>query len=95
MSKTMTPTVWLRLLLRERANKLGRYPSLFAAVSIFFFVLGGMYRASGALFRTMETVVEENPLDLATSRIVAVEPLFFARVTISGHRPRLFCASTD
>src|ERR1017187_1537916 len=31
-----------------------------------------MYRASGALFRTMETVVEEKPLCLATSRIVTV-----------------------
>lgn len=32
-----------------------------------------MYRANGALFRTMETVVEEKPLCLATSRIVTVE----------------------
>jgi len=29
-----------------------------------------MYRASGALFSTMETVAEENPLRSATSRIV-------------------------
>ena len=32
-----------------------------------------MYRASGALFRTIETVVDEKPLCLATSRIVTVE----------------------
>ena len=31
MSKTMTPTVWLRLLRKERANWLGRYPSFCAA----------------------------------------------------------------
>src|SRR5271170_3786266 len=37
-------------------------------------VVSGMYRASGALFRTMETVAEENPLRSATSRMVtAVE----------------------
>src|SRR5271154_4489095 len=33
-------------------------------------VVSGMYRASGALFRTMETVAEENPLRSATSRMV-------------------------
>ena len=33
-----------------------------------------MYRARGALFRTIETVAEENPLRSATSRMVtAVE----------------------
>src|SRR2546423_5157788 len=31
-----------------------------------------MYRANGALFRTMETVAGEKPLDFATSRIVIV-----------------------
>lgn len=44
-----------------------------AAVSIFFLVVGGMYRARGALFKTMEIVVDEKPLALATSRIVAAE----------------------
>src|SRR5579872_756556 len=34
-----------------------------------------MYRARGALFSTMETVVEEKPLCLATSRIVTMELL--------------------
>jgi hypothetical protein len=29
-----------------------------------------MYRASGALFSTIETVADENPLAVATSRIV-------------------------
>jgi hypothetical protein len=33
-------------------------------------VVSGMRRASGALFRTMETVAEENPLRWATSRMV-------------------------
>jgi len=42
MSKTMTPTVWLRLLRSERANWLGRYPSFSAARSIFFLVAAGM-----------------------------------------------------
>ena len=42
MSKTMTPTVWLRLLRRERANWLGRYPSFWAARSIRFLVTAGM-----------------------------------------------------
>jgi hypothetical protein len=31
-----------------------------------------MYRARGALFRTIETVVEEKPLSFATSRIVTI-----------------------
>src|SRR6266568_785168 len=72
MSNTMTPTVWLRLLRRERANWLGRYPSFCAARSMRFFVTAGMYRASGALFSTIDTVVEENPLSFATSRIVTI-----------------------
>src|SRR5260370_12520159 len=37
-----------------------------------FFVAGAMYRASGALFSTIETVAGEKPLDLATSLIVMV-----------------------
>src|SRR3984957_5155384 len=73
MSNTMTPTVWLRLLRSERAKRLGRYPSGLASRSIRFFVTAGMYRDRGALFRTMETVVNEKPLCLATSRIVTVE----------------------
>jgi hypothetical protein len=32
-----------------------------------------MYRASGALFNTIDTVAEENPLLFATSRIVTTE----------------------
>src|SRR5260370_42663055 len=72
MSKTMTPTVWLRLLRRERANWLGRYPSFCAARSMRFFVTAGMYRANGALLSTIDTVVVENPLSFATSRIVTI-----------------------
>src|ERR1700758_374476 len=72
MSKTITPTVWLRLLRSERANWFGRYPSFWAARSILFFVTTGMYRASGALFSTIDTVVEENPLSFATSRMVTM-----------------------
>jgi hypothetical protein len=34
-----------------------------------------MYRASGALFRTIDTVVEENPLSFATSRMVTITTL--------------------
>src|SRR5579862_1950034 len=41
-----------------------------------FLVFAGMKRARGASFRTKETVVEEKPLALATSRIVA-ESFFF------------------
>src|SRR5258708_18869199 len=37
-----------------------------------FFVAGAMYRASGALFNTIETVAGEKPLDFATSLIVMV-----------------------
>src|SRR5260370_18308759 len=42
-----------------------------------FFVAGAMYRASGALFSTIETVAGEKPLDLAPSLIgmVWVPPL--------------------
>jgi hypothetical protein len=35
-----------------------------------FLVAGAMYLAKGALFSTMETVAGENPLCVATSRIV-------------------------
>src|SRR5690242_1557939 len=72
MSKNITPTLWLRLLRRKRAIAFGRYPSFFATSSMRFFVAGAMYRASGALFSTIETVAGENPLDFATSLIVIV-----------------------
>ena len=42
MSKNISPTVWLRLLRRNRAIAFGRYPSFFAASSIRFFVAGAM-----------------------------------------------------
>jgi hypothetical protein len=38
------------------------------------------------LFRTMETVVDEKPLALATSRIVALVPFPFDRFTGLIHR---------
>src|SRR5271154_49376 len=38
-----------------------------------FLVTAGIYRASGASLSTIETVVEENPLSFATSRIVTIE----------------------
>src|SRR6267378_616749 len=53
-----------------------------------FLVAGAMYRASGALFSTIETVAGEKPLDFATSRIVMVRFLLLTRFTGSG-------ASTD
>jgi hypothetical protein len=34
-----------------------------------------MYRASGALFKTIDTVVEEKPLSFATSRMVTIAAL--------------------
>src|ERR1700704_4197634 len=37
-----------------------------------FFVAGAMYRASGALFSTIETVAGEKPLAVATSLMVMV-----------------------
>jgi hypothetical protein len=40
-----------------------------------FLVTAGMYRDNGALLSTIETVVEENPLSLATSRMVTIESL--------------------
>lgn len=42
-------------------------------------VVSGIYRASGALFSTIETVAEENPLRSATSRIVTADELDFLR----------------
>ena len=68
-------SVWLRWLRKERANWFGRYPSFCAARSIRFLVTAGMYRASGALFSTIDTVVEENPLSFATSRMVTMTGL--------------------
>jgi hypothetical protein len=38
-----------------------------------------MYRARGALFSTIETVAEENPLRSATSRMVTAEERVFLR----------------
>src|SRR6266446_1547475 len=43
-----------------------------------------MYRASGALFSTMETVAGEKPLDCATSLIVIVWCFPLCRLTKSG-----------
>src|SRR6202022_420424 len=40
-----------------------------------FLVTAGIYRDSGALLSTIETVVDENPLSLATSRMVTIESL--------------------
>src|ERR1700731_290506 len=51
-----------------------------------FFVVGAMYRASGALFSTIETVAGEKPLDFATSLMVMV--WFFALCRLTG-----MCAS--
>src|SRR5229473_7852216 len=81
ISKNMTPTLWLRLLRRNRAMAFGRYPSFFATSSMRFFVAGAMYLASGALFSTIETVAGEKPLDFATSLIVTVWLLPLCRFT--------------
>src|SRR6267142_6412408 len=81
MSMNITPTLWLRLLRRNRAMAFGRYPSFFATSSMRFFVAGAMYRASGALFSTIETVAGEKPLDVATSLIVTVWFLPLCRFT--------------
>src|SRR5580704_15074314 len=62
----------------------GRYPSFFATSSMRFLVAGAMYRASGALFSTMETVAGEKPLACATSRIVIVRFLLLGRFTAMG-----------
>jgi len=70
ISKTITPTTFECWLLSERASGFGRYPSRRAVVSIRSFVSAGMYRESGALFSTMDTVEAEYPLSRATSRIV-------------------------
>jgi hypothetical protein len=47
-----------------------------------FFVFVGMKRARGASFSTNETVVDENPLARATSRIVTDEFFCLLRFTI-------------
>src|SRR4029077_10096205 len=46
-----------------------------------FFVAGAMYRASGALFSTIETVAGEKPLEFATSLIVMVWSFPLCRFT--------------
>ena len=48
------------------------------------FVEGGIYRARGALFRTMETVAVDTPLSWATSRKVTAT-FFLRRLTDSLH----------
>src|SRR5882672_3627831 len=60
-----------------------------------FLVAAGMYRASGALFSTMETVVEENPLSLATSRIVTMNPFPSPRQRTMIAWPVSTCAPSD
>jgi hypothetical protein len=47
-----------------------------------FFVFVGMNRARGASFSTNETVVDENPLARATSRMVTDEFFCLLRFTI-------------
>src|SRR5579884_1806034 len=46
------------------------------------FVLLRMYRASGASFRTMETVLGEKPARPAISRMVTIAPCCFRRGTL-------------
>src|ERR1035437_4998710 len=91
ISKNITPMLWLRLLRKNRAMAFGRYPSFLAASSMRFFVAAGMEGASGALFSTMETVAEENPLAVATSRMVTVEFIvlwrFNAVSPVGTHHP--------
>src|SRR5579859_3599642 len=83
ISKNNTPTLWLRLLRKNRAITFGRYPSFFAVSSMRLFVAGAIYRASGALFNTIETVAGENPLCVATSRIVTVWFFSLDRFTVA------------
>src|SRR5260370_17628388 len=72
MSSTTTRTVGLRWLRRDRANRLGRYRSLLATFQTRARVRAEMRLAAGPSFSTMETVVIENPLSPATSRIVTM-----------------------
>src|ERR1700720_4197418 len=92
MSKHITPTLWLRLLRRKRAIALGRYPSVLAALSMRSLVATAMYRASGALLRTIETVAGETPHCFATSRMVIVRS--FARDRFNGSPLRWRSKST-
>src|SRR5271168_1811311 len=87
MSKTITPTAWLRLLRINGVSKCGRYPSFLAATRMRSLVFAGIKRASGASFNTNETVVDENPLARATSRIVTDEAPRLRRLTIKDVRP--------
>src|SRR5450755_4340434 len=81
MSANNTPTLWVRLLRRKRAIALGRYPSFRATSSMRFFVAGAIYRASGALFSTIDTVAGEKPLCVATSRMVTASFFVLDRFT--------------
>src|SRR3984893_13348776 len=81
MSKNITPMLWLRLLRKNLAIAFGRSPSFRATSSMRFFVAGAMYRANGALFSTMDTVADEKPLCVATSRIVTASFLPLGRFT--------------
>ena len=74
-SNTITPSVWLRLLRRERACRFGRYPSRRATSQMRLRVRSGMRSTPAPLFRTMETVVTEKPLSPATSRMVIIAAL--------------------
>src|ERR1700691_4342731 len=72
MSDKRTATVALRLLRRYRANGFGLYPSSLAASLTRCFVSSGIFRAKGAELRTIEMVVGDNPISLASSRIVTI-----------------------
>ena len=72
MSDKRTATVALRLVRRYRANGFGLYPSAFAASLTRRFVSSGIFRAKGAELRTIEMVVGDNPICLASSRIVTI-----------------------
>src|SRR5215469_13377690 len=74
MSKTITPRLRLRLLRRDRAKTLGRYPSLLATFQMRCRVGSEIRRADGPLFSTIETVVTETPHSPATSLMVTMIP---------------------
>src|SRR5438309_4619911 len=68
MCGTRIPSEKLRCLRKDRATRLGRYPSLAAASKTLTLVSGRIASATGDSFSTTETVVCDTPRCSATSR---------------------------
>jgi len=84
ISKNMTPTLWLRLLRRNRAIAFGRYPSFFATSSMRFFCRRRNVTRQRRVVQYNRDCSGESRWTCATSRMVTVRLLPLTRFTSCG-----------